>query len=478
MPDPNGSFFGPRYRPVRLILYGGVTLILALFISLTSSKGIQWESWVILGNGLFLITVMVLYFFQNLRHSVQVENLLESLTKANAALRKEMDERQKLEEQLRQAQKMEAVGLLAGGIAHDFNNLLTVINGTSEMQLRDLPAENPARADFEEILAAGEQAAFLVTQLLTFSRRQKFTPRIVDLSEIVLDMDRMFRRLVPANIEVVTIPAETACTVSIDPGYFQQVLANLVVNARDAMPKGGKLVIQTQNVTLSWEDVKNKPDRPPGDYGVLTVSDTGIGMTKEVLSRIFEPFFTTKERGKGTGLGLATCYGIVKQSQGSIEVESEPGQGTSFHVFLPRAQGLVQKLLRPDDSQVAPRGVETVLLVEDEALVRNFALRVLRYQGYQVIEAASGEEALHYLESNPNAAVHLLLTDIVMPGMDGRELADKLRSLKPGLKILLTSGYTEHISGVKDASGNGGAFLAKPFSPYELARKVREVLDR
>jgi len=291
-------------------------------------------------------------------------------------------------------------------------------------------------------------------------------------------MDRMLRRLVTVNIELVTIPAEKPCPVNMDPNYFQQVLANLVMNACDAMPDGGKLVVQTQNIRLTVRDVRNHPDRLPGDQILLTVSDTGLGMTKEVMAKIFEPFFTTKEKGRGTGLGLAICYGIVQQSQGSIEADSEPGKGTIFKIYLPKAEGPVQKVPRHDDSQAAPRGMETVLVAEDEALVRSFASRVLRHQGYRVIETSNGEEALSFMQKNPDAGIHLLLTDIVMPKMDGKELADRLTAVNPKLKVLFMSGYADHILGAQATSGNGGTFLAKPFSPFDLARKVRDILDR
>ncbi|MGH7198706.1 MAG: ATP-binding protein [Candidatus Omnitrophota bacterium] len=478
MPDKSESFFGVRYQPVRLVIYGVIAILIAFFVGIKGFGPTTSVTWAIMGNGVFLMALLVLYFFQNFQHSVKIERLADSLAKSNEALREEMTQRQSLEEQLRQSQKMEAVGRLAGGLAHDFNNILTVITGCSEMELRNLAPDNPIRENLEEIHSAGEQAAFLVQQLLTFSRRRIFRPITIDLNELILSMDRMFRRLVPATIEFVTMPADKPCKVNVDPNYFQHVLANLVVNACDAMLDGGKLLIQTQNVHLSARDVRNRADRFPGDQILLTVSDTGVGMTKDVMAKIFEPFFTTKEKGRGTGLGLATCYGIVQQSQGCIEAESEPGKGATFRISLPKAEGPLSKLAREDDSQTPPRGMETVLLVEDEGLVRSFASRVLRHQGYRVIEMSNGEEALSFMEKNPDAGIHLLLTDIVMPKMDGKQLADKLASVYPKLKILFTSGYAEHILGAQGSSGDGVAFLAKPFSPSDLARKVREVLDK
>jgi PAS domain S-box-containing protein len=398
------------------------------------------------------------------------------LAKANADLRAEMAERQRVEAQMRHAQKMEVVGQLAGGIAHDFNNVLTVISGYSEMRLGSLAPGDPARADFEEILKAGRRASGLVSQLLTFSRRQVFQPKVINLNDLILDMEKMLRRLIVENIEFVVLAAPDLAPVRVDPGYFHQVLSNLVINAAHASPSGGKIVVETKNVTLDGDYARRHAEAKPGDYVMLAVSDTGVGMTEEVKSHLFEPFFTTKEQGKGTGLGLPTVYGIVKQSGGTIEVYSEPGRGTSFKIYLPCVAGKAEAWYGSEKADGMPRGSETVLIVEDEASVRSFAARVLEGQGYAVLEAADGAEALRAARDG-GRKIQVLLTDMVMPQMGGQELAEKLKPLCPGVRVVFMSGYTENASIHAGRLNSGEDFLQKPFSPRALAHKIRQVLD-
>ncbi len=368
---------------------------------------------------------------------------------------------------------MAAIGMLAGGVAHDFNNLLTAINGYSEMILQSLPAENPLRADIEEILKAGKLAQVLTGQLLVFSRRQIFEPTVINLNDIIVHMDKLFRRLIREDIELIVLPAKDLGSVKTDSGSIQQVLTNLVVNARDAMPQGGKLVIETQNIQLKQAYV----DVPAGEYVLLAVSDTGVGISEEARKHLFEPFFTTKEKGKGTGLGLATSYGIVKQNGGHINVYSEVGHGTTFKIYLPLVHEKGKSLSAPEKSAGLPRGTETVLIVEDEALVRNFTGRVLHDQGYQELLASNGREALYFAQQRNGRPIDLLITDMVMPQIGGRELADQLKKLWPKLRVIFTSGYTENISNYRGLHGPTEGFLQKPFSPQALATKVRKVLD-
>jgi PAS domain S-box-containing protein len=392
------------------------------------------------------------------------------------AIKKDITERLRLEAQYRQAQKMESVGLLASGIAHDFNNLVTVINGMSELMLAQISTDNPMYADVQEIGRAGERAAVLTRQLLAFSRQQILETRVVSLNAVVAGMESLLRRLLGEDIDLVVVPTPGLGRVKADPGQLEQVIANLAVNARDAMPEGGQLTIETQNATID-EDYARQHGvaMTPGSYVVLAVSDSGDGMDEATRARIFEPFFTTKGPGKGTGLGLSTVYGIVKQSHGFIWVDSEVGQGTSFKVFLPQ----VTEAGGPDPpapTVVSTSGTETILLAEDNAGLRKLATRVLEPAGYTVLGAASGEEALHLLEGH-KGAVHLLLSDVVMPGMSGRHLAEQLAQTRPGMKVLYMSGYTSDTivrHGVLEAHM---PLLNKPFSAAALLRKVREVLN-
>jgi two-component system, cell cycle sensor histidine kinase and response regulator CckA len=376
----------------------------------------------------------------------------------------DITDRKRLEEQLRQAQKMEAVGQLAGGIAHDFNNLLTVINGFSQVTLDLLGRDDPARAMVDEIHSAGTRAASLTRQLLAFSRRQVLEPRVVDLNAVVGETERLLRRLIGEDVLLVTDLAPDLGRVRVDAGQMEQVLMNLAVNARDAMPRGGTLTIATRDET-----------GPDGDVVHLLVTDTGCGMDPQTRARLFEPFFTTKEPGKGTGLGLAVVHGVVTQSGGRIEVESEPGKGTTFRIELPRAAGP-----EPGEGSVGPvdlpRGTETLLLVEDEAAVRALDRRVLASCGYTVLEAKDGRDAVRVADGHPGK-IDLLVSDVVMPHLGGRQLAERLAAGRSGLKVLFVSGYTDDAV-VRHGVGSEFAFLPKPFTPAGLARKVREVLDR
>ncbi len=382
------------------------------------------------------------------------------------------------EEQLRHSQKMEAIGKLAGGIAHDFNNLLTVIKGYAELSSIGLGTNDPLRGNIEEILKASERAANLTRQLLAFSRRQILDFKVINLNILLKDLDKMLHRILGEDIELAYHFAQPIGKIKTDPSQIEQVILNLAVNARDAMPSGGKLTIETSNVYLSEAYARTHLEVTPGNYVMLSVSDNGAGMTPEVRERIFEPFFTTKEKGKGTGLGLSTVYGIVKQSGGHINIYSEPGIGTTFKIYLPRVEEEEDHLQRKTFDIALPAGDETILLVEDEPSVRELGARILRDRGYQVYEARNGQEALAIVERYPEVKFHLLLTDVVMPGMSGKELADRLMLSIPHLKVLFISGYTDNAIVHHGVLMEGVDFLQKPFTYEALARKVREVLDR
>src|SRR5574341_1682227 len=389
---------------------------------------------------------------------------------------RDVTESHRLEEQLRQSQKMEAVGRLAGGMAHDFNNILTAIGGFSDLLLHDLPLHDPRREDVEEIRKAAERAAALTQQLLAFSRRQVLQPKVLDLNAVVARTEKLLRRLIGEDITLLT-PGEPALwAVRADPGQIEQVLVNLAVNARDAMPQGGTLSIATANAALDQAFADDHQPVTPGEYVMVAVIDTGIGMDAETQAHVFEPFFTTKERGKGTGLGLAMVYGIVKQSGGFIWVTSAPGQGAAFKIYLPRTEEAPEAA--PDESRAEPSagGRETILLAEDEEAVRRVARETLVRNGYSVLQASQGAAALALAEAH-GSPIHLLLTDVVMPGMSGRQLADRLSALRPGLKVLYMSGYTDDGIVRQGMLEPGLAYLQKPFRPDALARKVREVLD-
>jgi hypothetical protein len=392
------------------------------------------------------------------------------------AIVRDLTERHALEQQFRQAQKMEAVGRLAAGVAHDFNNLLTAILGYSELLLGGLGPGDPRRAGVEEIRRAAERAGSLTRQLLAFSRQQVLQPRTLDLNEVVSGLHSMLRRLIGEDIDLRTTAAPDLGRVLADPGQIEQVIMNLAVNARDAMPRGGKLTIETANVALDAIYARTHEVVKPGPYVLLAVSDTGTGMDADVRSHLFEPFFTTKAKGHGTGLGLATVYGIVKQSGGYIWVYSEPGQGTAFKIYLPRAEGKAAGRSAAERPAEAPGGSETILLVEDEDVVRSLAREILEAYGYTVLEATRGEEALE-ASARHRGPIDLLLTDVIMPGGSGREAAERLAPGRPGMKVLYMSGYTNDAIVHHGVLAPGVAFLQKPFSPQALARKVREVLD-
>jgi len=393
------------------------------------------------------------------------------------AVVRDIRERKRLEEQFRQAQKMEAIGQLAGGVAHDFNNLLTAIAGYASLVRDALPVDHPARDDIGQVLGAADRAANLTHQLLAFSRRQVIAPHIVSLNDIILGLGKMLRRLISEDIDLQIMPARELGAVRVDPGQIEQVITNLVVNAGDAMAGGGRLTIETANVVLDAEYARQHVGVAPGDYCLLAVSDTGCGMSEEVRARIFEPFYTTKDPGKGTGLGLATCYGIVKQSGGHIWVYSEIGTGTTFKVYLPRVLERPAVMPCREEDLPRPHGTQTVFLVEDEPAVRSFASRVLREMGYTVMEAANGSEALEVAAQNGDKPIHLLLTDIVMPQLGGEKLAHRLKVSHPQMKVLYVSGYTANAIAQQGGLEEGVAFLQKPFTIASLTEKVREVLE-
>ena len=389
----------------------------------------------------------------------------------------DMTESKQLEEQLRHAQKMEAVGRLAGGIAHDFNNILTVITGYGEM-LAERIADDPVMSEeVQAILKAAEHAAALTSQLLIFSRRHVVSQESIDLNTVVAKLGRMLGRIIGEDVELVTAPGPALARVRVDAAQIEQVIMNLAVNARDAMPEGGRLTIETANVELDAVYARSHIGVKEGQYVMLAVSDTGKGISPEVRSRLFEPFFTTKERGKGTGLGLSTVYGIVKQSGGDISVSSEPGKGTTFKIYLPRVMETKPQKAPASELSPAERGEETVLLAEDEPGVRALARDVLRQHGYEVLEAVDVNDALRICREHPGC-IDLLLTDVVMPVMSGRELAERVSEIRSEIKVLYMSGYTDNIVVSHGVTSIGRQFLQKPFTPRSLARKVRETLDR
>ncbi len=388
----------------------------------------------------------------------------------------DVTERRALEEQLRQAQKMEAVGQLAGGVAHDFGNLITAIMGYSDLVLRQLAPGDPRRDDVLEIKRTAERAGTLTRQLLAYSRRQLLRPQVIDLSVLVGEMAGMLRRLIGEDVQLVTAVRDAA-PVKADPGQLEQVVMNLAVNARDAMPAGGRVTIETSAVELDAAAAQRHAGMAPGPYIMLAVTDSGAGMTAETQTHLFEPFFTTKSLGMGTGLGLATVYGIVKQSGGFISVYSEPGVGSTFKIYLPRVDESVPHPIAPPLAPQPARGTETVLLVEDEAAVRTPSRAFLRAQGYRVLEAANGDEALRLLAAQEGQPIHLLVTDVVMPKMKGQELAERFLAQRPGTPVLFTSGYTHNSLGTDGTLAPGMFFLQKPFAPETLAQRVREILD-
>ncbi len=402
--------------------------------------------------------------------------LLEARDSEIAQRKRAEEERSRLEAQLLQSQKLESIGRLAGGIAHDFNNLLTVINGYSDLAIQLLLESDPLRSSLQEIRGAGERAAKLTRQLLAFSRRQVTAPRPVNVTQVVEEIRNMIQRLVGDDIEVVTKLSPSVRTVMADEGQLHQVLLNLIVNARDAMPGGGRLVIETARVELDRSPAAVWAEFRPGPYLLLTVADTGTGMDAETLHHMFEPFFTTKAEGKGTGLGLSTVYGIVRQSGGWIRADSQPGCGSTFQVYLPETD-----MARPVVEGALPiatmlRGTETILVAEDHGGVRSLIVGILKDRGYKVLEATTGDDAVQLAERQAGS-IDLLVSDIQMPGINGRELARRLRQLLPGMRVLFVSGYQESTSAEPILAAPDVSLMSKPFAPLELAAKVRELLD-
>ena len=403
------------------------------------------------------------------------ENLIacEDITE----LKRAEEEKAVLHEQLRQSQKVEAIGRLAGGIAHDFNNLLTVIKGYSQLSSFELKEGDPLRVNIDEIQNAAERAASLTRQLLAFSRRQVMEMKVLDLNTLLRDLEKMLRRVIGEDIEMVIQLAEDLGRVRADVGQIEQVIMNLAVNAKDAMPSGGKLTIETADVELDESYARSHVDVKPSHYVMFSVSDTGVGMTSGVRERIFEPFFTTKEMGKGTGLGLSTTYGIVKQSEGHIWVYSVQGKGTTFKIYLPRVNEPLEEIRKDVLKEELPRGNETILIVEDEEDVRKLAGKILEKQGYRILESFNGDDALVACKRR-KSPIHLMLADIIMPGMSGSELAKLLKPLYPEIKILYMSGYTDNAVVRHGVLEKGVNYIQKPFTMEGLARKVREVLDK
>ena len=385
------------------------------------------------------------------------------------------EERRTLDAELRQAQKMESIGRLAGGVAHDFNNALGVILGHSELAMRRLPATDPARHHLDEVRDAASRSAHLTRQLLAFARKQTIAPKLVDLNEAVSGMLAMLRRLIGEDVQLEWLPAPGLWPVKVDPAQVDQILANLLVNGRDAIAGVGRITVETGNVIVDEAEVRGRADLAPGDYVTLSVSDDGSGMEQDVLEHVFEPFFTTKPVGRGTGLGLATVYGIVTQNGGFIAVQSEPGQGSSFRIHLPRALGEVPNGPAASAPEEPSGRGETVLLVEDEPAMLEVTADILGSLSYSVLTAERPSEALRIAQAHPE--IQLLVTDVVMPEMNGRELADRLVASRPALRCLFVSGYTTQIIAPHGVLDDGLLFLAKPFSRRDLAVKVRQALD-
>jgi PAS domain S-box-containing protein len=389
----------------------------------------------------------------------------------------DITERKRLEAEFLQAQKMEGIGRLAGGVAHDFNNMLTAINGYAELALEMLPSNGLARDELSEIQKAGQRAADLTRQLLAFARKQVLAPQIISLNDLIANMDRLLRRLISAQIELSTILQPQLWSVKADPGQIEQVVINLALNARDAMPEGGSLILQTSNIFIDAALAQETGDMAPGMYVLLAVSDTGTGMDAETKRNAFEPFFTTKEKARGTGLGLATSYGTIRQHGGTIWIYSELDEGTTVKIYLPAIDMAGEERVEPAVQRALPRGGERVLLVEDELAVRSFIVRVLRDLGYQVIEAENGLDALELMERYSGPPIDLLITDIVMPKLGGRALAQQLRQRLASLRVLYISGYTDEVTIRNGELMPGSAFLSKPFSAKSLALTVRMLCD-
>ncbi len=393
------------------------------------------------------------------------------------AVKRDITERLQLEAQLHHAAKMQSIGVLAGGVAHDFNNLLTSILGNVELALAELTKDEPLYEDLLEIKKAGERAARLTSQLLAFSRKEIREPELLDLNGTLSEMEKMLRRLIREDIELVVIPEPGLWQVCLDPSQMDQIIMNLVVNARDAMPDGGTLTLETANVKLDRVYFRNHGiDNDPGPYVMLAVTDTGIGMDQDVQTKMFDPFFTTKDRGTGTGLGLATLYGIIKQNKGYIWSYSEPGQGTTMKVYLPKAKEILETGDREEAHEGGLTGAETVLVAEDNGPVRDVTLKILDQFGYRTLEARDGEEAVR-VSRDFEGEIHLLLTDVIMPGMSGKELSERLQSMRPDMKVLYMSGYTENIIIQKGLLPGDIHYIQKPFYFKGLASKVKETIQ-
>jgi PAS domain S-box-containing protein len=411
----------------------------------------------------------------NLLNDPSIQGIVLNIRDVTERAKAEQEQR-KLQEQLQQAMKMEAVGRLAGGVAHDFNNLLTGISGNVQLALFDLKSTDPLADTLREIGRAAESAAALTHQLLAFSRKQLIEPKVIDLNDLISSMIKMMGRLIGEDIELRTKLGKNLEMVKIDPGQFEQILVNLAINARDAMPNGGILIIETANVELDSEYCHTHTYTNPGRYVMLAVSDTGLGMSAEIKSHVFEPFFTTKEKGKGTGLGLATIYGTVKQALGSIEVYSEEGNGTTFKIYLPLVEEKPEKFDKNIRLMEIQGGKETILLVEDEEIVRNLAIRILKRLGYKALCASSGGDALIMAEQY-SGQIHLLFTDIIMPGINGRQLAERISILHPEIRVLFSSGYTEDVIAHHGIIDKDLHFIGKPYTPATLAKAIRNTLD-
>jgi two-component system, cell cycle sensor histidine kinase and response regulator CckA len=410
---------------------------------------------------------------------LSVSGLPDGSLHAGCAIKlvEDITERRHLEAQFIEAQKMEVIGHLAGGVAHDFNNIIAIIMGYCDLAMDKIGADDTVRSDLETVRSAAERAIGLICQLLIFSRKQKVQLVVLDINDVVKDTEKMLRRLSNENIEMTIVAGKSIGRIKADAGYIGQVLMNLVVNARDAMPNGGKLTIATDNIALDEDFAQTHPGTSAGDYVMLSVSDTGAGMSSEVKAHLFEAFFTTKAKGKGTGLGLATCHTIVQQSGGHIEVQSEVGKGTTFKIYFPQVQQPLDAAASPTRAGLLPRGTETLLVVEDDPAVRDLARRVLQRQGYEVLSAPNGHDALRAASEHAGSPIRLVLTDVIMPVMGGKLMAEWLNATYPDLKILFTSGYSDEAIAQDGLVERGVEFLPKPFSPAALARKVRQMLD-
>ncbi len=408
---------------------------------------------------------------------IKVQERTSEYLEANEKLKKEIEERIRLEKELIQSQKMEAIGRLAGGVAHDFNNLLMVIGSCSDFALKRLAQDDPVRQEIEEIKNAGVRATSLTRQLLAFSRRQVTQPQILNMNELIEGMCNMLYRLIGEDIELIINLYPSIRPIKADPGQLEQILLNLAVNSRDAMPKGGSLTIETASVYLDENEVFKYVDNQPGTYIMLAVSDTGCGIPPFIQEKIFDPFFTTKEPGKGTGLGLSTVFGIVTQNEGIIKVASETDRGTTFRIFLPYVDESILPSHLDQDLEDSHENNETIMVVEDDLATRTVIKRILQDRGYTILDAKDGIEALHIFK-NYEKSIHLILTDVIMPGLSGRELYEQIRSFNSKARVLFISGYTDDAIVQHGVLENGIAFLQKPISPIDIIRKVREVLDQ